>query len=439
MERQWANHPSDASSGPPKVRAGAPAHAASARRYELDWLRVLAVFGLIPFHVAIIFSLGGGDYVKNAERSVILGQLATFVTFWGIPLLFFVSGASNWFALQGRAPGIWVRDRIRRLLVPFAFGVFAIVPVQVYFGRLSDPHFHESYVDFYTRFFLAFQLDRAGDYWAHLWFVPCLLAFSIIALPLFNMLRHPAGRRVIAALGQAFEHRGTTLLLALPLGASDVLLRGHPVATLFTTYLHFDSWALFAFFLIFFIYGYGLYADARILQAIKRDGPLALALGVIFWFIAQQLVATHALPSYEYSLTFVVAMFVRGCVSWFWIVAIVSLGLKALTFNNGLLRYLDEAFYPVYVLHMPVLTIVGFYVVRTNLSEWGKFAIIIVATLMITLAIYDLLIRRIPVMRFLFGLKPLPLKPADSTRVEHERAIEARVPMPDQRRERSNP
>lgn len=387
------------------------------RRHELDWLRVLAVFGLIPFHVAIIFSYGGGDYVKNGVRNAVLGQLATFITFWGIPLLFVVAGASSWFALSSREPGAWVRERAKRLLIPFVFGVLVIVPIQVYFGRLNDPKFRESYAAFYLHFFAEFRLSNAADYWAHLWFVPCLLIFSLVALPLFTALRQPGGRRATAIIGQAAELPGTTLLLALPLGLSDIVFRGQPVATLMATYLRFDNWALGVFFFLFFLYGYMLYADARILKAMQRDGPLALVLGAIFWIIAEQLVIAHAMPSYQYSLDFVIAMFVRGCVSWFWTLAILSAALRFLNFSSWLLRYLDEAFYPVYVLHMPVLTIVGFYVVRTPLGVWAKFGLIVVTTLGLTLLVFDLLIRRLPPMRFLFGMKPCP--PARGSALRH--------------------
>lgn len=395
---------------PPASRASLSTLAAPPRRYELDWLRILAVFGLIPFHAAIIFSLGGGDYIKNATRSAIMGQIATFVTFWGIPLLFLVAGASSWFALSVRAPGDWVRERIKRLLVPFVFGVLAIVPIQVYFGRLSDPRYHEPYPVFYVQFFAGFRLDRVADYLAHLWFVPCLLAYSLLALPLLDGLRHPAGRRVIAALGRMCERPGAILLLALPLGTSDMILRGKPLATLIATYLRFDNWALFVYFLLFFLYGYVLYADPRIVRAICRDGPMALIFGVVFWLIAQQLLATHALPRYEYSLSFIAAMFVRGCVSWFWIVAITSMSLRVLTFTNALLHYLDEAFYPVYVLHMPVLTMVAFFIVQAPLGIWGKFVLIVVATFAMTLGLYELCIRRLPAVRFLFGMRPLPAR-----------------------------
>ncbi|MGZ3637449.1 MAG: acyltransferase family protein, partial [Ktedonobacterales bacterium] len=102
------------------------------RRYELDWLRTCVVFGLIPFHTAIIFTTGLGDYVKNEQQTPVMNVLAGFITFWGIPLLFFVAGAASQFALRSRSPRQYVIERVMRLGIPFVFGVLVIVPIQVY-------------------------------------------------------------------------------------------------------------------------------------------------------------------------------------------------------------------------------------------------------------------------------------------------------------------
>lgn len=377
------------------------------RRHELDWLRVLAVFGLIPFHVAIIFTTGPGDYVKNGERSDVLGVLAAFVTFWGIPLIFLVAGASVWFALGTRSPTQYLGERIKRLLIPFIFGVLVIVPVQVYVGRLSNPQFHASYLEFYPGFLTAFRIDRVADYWAHLWFIPLLLGFSALTLPLFWHLRSATGRKRLSRLAAFCQRPGAIFLFGIPLGISETILRSKPVTTLIATYLTYGDWALFVFFLLFFVYGFVLYADPRFEDAILRHGIAAVVLGLISWAIAQQLVTRSSTTS-DFSMEYVTAMFARGFTSWFWIVAIVSLGLRFFTFTNRLLAYLDEAFYPVYVLHMPVLSIIGYFVVRWPLGVPWKFLIILIATFIVTLSLYDFGIRRFNVMRYLFGMKPKP-------------------------------
>lgn len=383
-----------------------PGPATRERRHELDWLRVLAVFGLIPFHVAIIFTTSPTDYVKNAQSSPLLATLASFVSFWGIPLLFLVAGASAWFALKSRTPRTYLVERVRRLLLPFVFAVLAIVPIQVYYGRLSNPSFHQSYREFYPNYLADFSIDKLAEYMGHLWFVPALLLFAAITLPLFAFLKSPSGRTLVDWLGAKSTRPGVILAFGLPLGISDMILRSRPFATLVATYVVYSDWALFIFFLIFFIYGFLLYADPRFLQAIARHGVPALILGLALWLVAQNLVGAYGRSNYEYSVNFVAAMFLRGFISWFWVVAIVALALRYLTTGSRTLTYLDDAFYPVYVLHMPVLTIIGFYVVQWPVGIWLKYPFIVAATLVVTLGIFELLIRRVNLIRLLFGLKP---------------------------------
>src|SRR5690242_4449531 len=101
----------------------------TARRHELDWLRALAVLGLIPFHAAIVFTTGSGDYIKNDQTSIYMNYLASFISFWGIQLLFFIAGGAAYFALHQRSWRRYISERFSRLAIPCTFGVRTIVPL----------------------------------------------------------------------------------------------------------------------------------------------------------------------------------------------------------------------------------------------------------------------------------------------------------------------
>jgi glucan biosynthesis protein C len=109
------------------------------RRHDVDWLRVMAVLLLIPFHSAVIFNRYAEWYVTNETPSLALGAFAYFLSQWRMPILFFISGVGTGFALSSRKPWEHVRERAGRLLLPLAFGVLVIVPPQVYLWRRSDP------------------------------------------------------------------------------------------------------------------------------------------------------------------------------------------------------------------------------------------------------------------------------------------------------------
>ena len=62
------------------------------RRYDLDWLRVIAFGILMLFHTGMGFT-SFPWHVKNYESSRLIDELVRFLHQWRMPLLFFISGA----------------------------------------------------------------------------------------------------------------------------------------------------------------------------------------------------------------------------------------------------------------------------------------------------------------------------------------------------------
>jgi len=124
----------------------------SERRYDLDWLRILGVLLLVPFHVALIFVLDPNSimYIKDVVNSPILDQAAGFIHLWHMPLLLAISGASTYYALGVRSSGAYVRERFLRLLIPFLFGIITYIPLTTYIRKAGSVSFLEHYLGFFT-------------------------------------------------------------------------------------------------------------------------------------------------------------------------------------------------------------------------------------------------------------------------------------------------
>ena len=60
---------------------------------------------------------------------------------------------------------------------------------------------------------------------------------------------------------------------------------------------------------------------------------------------------------------------------------------------------------PFYILHQPVLLVIGYFVVQWSLPIPAKYAIILLVSFCVIMGIYELLVRRWNVLRFLFGMK----------------------------------
>jgi glucan biosynthesis protein C len=393
------------------------------RRGELDLLRALVVVGLVFFHTAVIF--GAGEFpVKAAAENRVATVFLAFGATWGMPLLFVISGMGIWYSLRSRSAAAFARERLRRLLVPLLIGLVALVPLQVYLGRrrAGDPA-PVAYV--YTRFWevrpsLAFPFvltaapgDSAFET-GHLWFLVCLLGFSLALLPGFTFLRTPPGGRLVERLGALLARPGAVFLLALPLAAVELAL-GSEVGH--------GGWNHGTYALLL-AYGYLAAADGRIGLAFQRQRRPAAVLGLVLFVAAaatHTAAAGHAEPFTAADPLSLAFRLLKSAAGWLWVVAILGLargwierprrppaGARPALAGVGrrLGAYANDAVLPFYVLHETVIVVVAYHVLGWPVGAGVQFLLIGFASLAATLLVYDLAIRRSPAIRFLFGLKP---------------------------------
>lgn len=388
------------------------------RCYEVDWLRVYAVLLLIAIHAAAIFDPFPVTAVKG-QSSLAMKIFAIFVHEWRLSVLFLISGAGAYFASGFLNSKQFVAMRFRRILIPLIVGTLVVVPIHLYLWvRGLYPGRYTSYFHFYTTMlqdaFLHGRIASKPEYlhWAHLWFLAYLFVISIVTVPLFVYLRRAhSGRAFISNLSGLCQRRGVFLpLFALPLIASELLLRmrwpGYRGPNLV------NDWANFSMYLLYYVYGYLIYSDGRLRAAVKSAGTIAFFLAITTTLIFFLLIFTSAIPDPAYNLIWVPYIALRASNSWLWIVAILSFGMKHLNYKTRLLPYANEAAYPLYIIHLPILSLVAYYVVRWNAPVAAQFIAIISATLICATLIYMLVIRQTAVTRFLFGLKRKPPKVA---------------------------
>jgi len=361
---------------------GAGAATKPVRRHDLDWLRVMAVLLLIPFHSARVFDVWEDFYVKNGRTSggLTWGVIA-FLNPWHMPLLFVLAGAATWYALGHRSAGGYAAERSKRLLVPFLFGLMVIVPPQTYLAQWSKG------IEPVQGFWSAGDLTgyTGGFTPAHLWFIAFLFAFSLVALPLFvRWHRRPIGAR--------------WLLFAMPLILA--LSNGLPAP---------DDGPQNPFYsLALFIGGFLLLADPRAERLIHRAWrPLLLIAAVT---MASVLLVWHSGVEDTWTDGSGIQVgfeLLQQVNTWVWVLALLGLGHAFLNRESRVLRYANPAAYPFYLLHQTVIVAVAYVVVRWSLGVYTKFGIVVTASFALSLGLYEYVVRRTNATRFLFGLKPL--------------------------------
>jgi peptidoglycan/LPS O-acetylase OafA/YrhL len=363
----------------------------STRRHDLDWLRVLAVLLLVPFHSALIFVMDPHSimYIKDTLNSGFLDRMAGFIHQFHMPLLFAISGASTYFALGFRSTGVYLRERIFRLLVPAIFAIVVLLPPMTYITRLA----RGGAIDFGQHFVGFFRLnpdDLAGYYGtltpAHIWFILFLFVFSLVSLPFFLLERRETNHRISIKISGFFEKPLALFLLVIPLAlAASIDLLG-------------DKNPVYYFFM--FGIGYLLMTAPNYQKAIDRDAPVALVLGIVFEILRR---TWH--PQFtEWSLPWIGYGLMEQSVRWLWVLAILGFGHRSFKKGGRVLRYLLEVAFPFYILHLPITTLVGYFVIRLDTLVAVKYLLIVGLALLSTFGVVELMSRIAP-FRFLLGMK----------------------------------
>ncbi len=320
------------------------------------------------------------------------------VEFWGMPLFFLLAGAGTYFALKVIKPYQYIQERTLRLVVPLIFGMLIIVAPQAYYEAVN----HGAIVNG-NIFQIYFQyLKTLPDLnWYHLWFLEQLFIFSIVALPIIV----PVGRTnesIISRLATKFQNPLALLLLVVLSFAANAFI--YPDG-----FLGAHAWSGWNIVnnLLFFVIGYLFQANGRIIEMIKKLGWFTLFLGVVasaylFTFVDE---LSNPLDYYGTS-RYILSQFVQAVSTWAWIFTILALASKYLTGTNRFLKYANDAVLPFYILHQTVIITIGFYVVQWNSGVGLKYLMISSTSLITIMAIYELLVRRLKIIRFLFGMRP---------------------------------
>lgn len=374
------------------------------RRYDLDWLRVFAILSVFIYHSTRFFNIGYW-HVQNPVlyRSVQIFQMA--METWLMPLVFVVSGVSILFAIGKGGFGKFLKDKTLRLFLPLAVGACTHISFQVYLERLSHGQFSGSYFAFLPHYFFdGFYVDGnpyAGNFaWMglHLWYLMVLFIFSLALYPLFRWLGANGGRR-LAWLGEKMAFPGGLYLFALPLMLIESV---QPDALAGLTP---GGWSL-PLYSYFLLLGFILAGSQRLLeqvQAKRRTSIVAAAILTAAFLLVVAVMKNSGMVALSEQLDDAL----RSFASWCWILGFMGYAMQYFNRTTPFLNWANEAVLPFYILHQTVLIVIGYQVVRWPVPDPLKWLIIAGSSLPTILAIYEYLVRRNNVMRFLFGMKPL--------------------------------
>lgn len=371
----------------------------SKRYYYIDWLRVLAILAVFLFHNARFFD-SDDWHVKNAETSLGFTIFIVFTSQWLMPLFFILSGLSAYYALEFQTAKRYVWSKVLRLAVPLIVGMLTHVSYQVYLERLTHGDFTGSFLEFLPHYFEGGYGFGGNFAWMglHLWYLEMLFVYSILMLPLFLWLKSKRMEPVISRLAGWLAKPGAIFLLAVPAiimqlisDAQNHILFGE----------HWGGWGMLPH-LAFFVTGYFIALDSRLIANIEKHRIVSLVMALL---VCIALFICRFSPAGEQFLETPAGSVARVLHTWFWLMAMMGFAHRYLTHTNRFLKYANEAVLPFYILHQTMILTIGYYIVQLEMPIIIKYVLVTALSFSATAALYESLIRRFNILRFLFGMK----------------------------------
>jgi peptidoglycan/LPS O-acetylase OafA/YrhL len=324
--------------------------------------------------------------------------------------------------LRSRSARRYLGERWRRLGVPFLVGSALLGPVQGYVEAVDKGTWSGSPAAYVPAWFgdlasSAWRLDPGisprwfGHVGFHLWFLGFLLAFSLLGLPVFRFLERDGARRIIDRLAGWAGRPGGSLLFAVPITVVYLGLRPAFPAE--------HDWADFGYLFAFFLTGYVLVGEPRLLAAVRRDAALAAAVGVagfgglLAGFASGAAERWITDPGYNLETSLVTILF--SVYAWSWVVVALGFGLRARRLQSPPPGWVGTLGMPFYVLHQPVILVIALFVVQTGAGVPVKLAVVLVGSLLATVGLCRLLVRG-RLAATLLGVKPRPGRTASTQR-----------------------
>lgn len=371
------------------------------RRYDVDWLRALAFFLLIFYHMGMYYVADWEWHVKSQYQSEFLQNVMLFSNQWRMPLLFLLSGIS--LRLIETKISTWRLFKLRfvRLSIPLIIGMYLIVPPQLYFELQQSFGFDGSYWQF-----MSFYVNPATSMypqkhygmglltWNHLWYLAYLWVYTLLYILL---------RPLFQGVGNWVSTRKPPILLIVIIPVVCSVLIAIALHQYPRTNAMIADWHNHADYFAVLLWGYLLAASPHSWTQVIKARYLCLFIGCLgYWMVLGFHKQTLIFP--QSGIAEIVKIFVHSTNAVAWMLCVIGFSGVYLNKPSRVVSYLNEAVLPWYIVHQTVIILIAMALLKYDLGPIIEPVLLMLATFLICFLIYEGT-RRNKMTRFIFGMK----------------------------------
>ena len=370
---------------------------AGERVHHMDNLRALAMLAGVVFHAALAYSplMHPIWPLADAGRSIAVDAVAWFLHLFRMPLFFVVAGFFAALLVARRGMAGLFRNRAARVLLPLVlFLPLVLISMHWLTMQAVANVAHPSPALVWMRGWIE-QHDSLPllPGWAHLWFLFYLLLFTVLTWVASSLGLRSLGQRIAALPPLAL-----ILLFPIPL---TLALAGTTAPWPAPEFVLPSLWAM-AFFGLYFALGYQLFQRHEMLDRMRPWSMLLLVGAVLGYALLFHSTDGFALTRPKTLQHAMHAALEAYAGLWMTLWCLLA-GKRWLDKRNATMRWLADASYWTYLVHLPLLFAIQYRLLDVPLHWMAKFAIAVLATFALSFVSYRLVVRHTLMGRLLNG------------------------------------
>jgi peptidoglycan/LPS O-acetylase OafA/YrhL len=357
---------------------------------------------VVVYHSVAAYAIVAPHWIVHDTNTFAADIIRELFDVFMMPVLFFAAG---YFALPSlEKKGVWefLKDKVKRLLVPWALAVLIILPLALYDQPVNPIRpFWSYWLSYVSSFQVQLRFTQAPmgpTTQAIYWFLSLLFALFVVFALVYTLSRRWRSGASLPAARPATS--GNSVFVALVVfglltsAGYFILLLLFPDSSWFTLhmFLEFQVTRLvpYAGCFTFGVYAQskGWFAEGKPLGSLALWGAISAALAVTYLLVGQPVFAdTAGTANLPVGLLLLFA-FIRSFLLLSLLVVFVSFGVRYWNHASGLGRQLAAASYNIYLVHFFIVV-----TLQIALLKWiggpvpAKIAIVSLATLALSLAI----------------------------------------------------
>lgn len=341
------------------------------RIYFLDNLRTFMIFLVVLYHAGLVYESSGSIaffwIVDDPSTNDLVGILNILLDIFIMTVIFFISGFLTPLSLKNKTSWIFIKNKFRRLIIPWIAGVLILIPLYKVIYLYSRELPQESWVTYFH-----FSNEIFSQSW--LWFLPVLFLFDLIYLLITKLKISIPDVTLKKAILMVF-----CIGFFYTFGLSVFNLQGWTKTIL----LDFQNERLLVYF-AFFLLGAFCYK----LQVFDSENKkFFVFISIILWIPLISYLLLVLNPIVNPGKVIFSEMLDQIFIQFSFHFSLLSLLYLLLTFfryyfnrQGKVLKMLNENSYNVYIIHMIVMGIIATLLLDVSISSLLKFILLTTST-----------------------------------------------------------